>query len=358
MLQALLGCSHPCSCPQAQPHPSSRGNPDPGRYVISLARPLYGSGAWQCCTSPCHPCAQLFLGGSVSMVKALMRHAGLIICHLSIYLCMYLSSIYFCVYHLFICHLSIIYLSVYLSSSTYISTTYQLYKFLYLSYIYISIICLLMYLPPIDYISIIMSIIYQLLYPFIYLLTCLSSIIMCVCIYLCVCHPCVDVSVCEHATLIQSCPTLCGPMACSPPVFSVPGILQARILEWVAMPSSRGSSRPRGQTRVSCGSFIADGFFTAQPPGKPTYVPTTYQLSPFLYFSCIYKSIIYLLTYLSSIYAGFKLCCRPDCLPPAWPWSVFRPRCLKSLLLCGFSMGASSCPHCPVHVLGHLSSGE
>ena len=76
------------------------------------------------------------------------------------------------------------------------------------------------------------------------------------------------------------------------------------------MPSSRGSSRSRGQTCVSCGSFIAGGFFTAQPPGKPTYVSTTYQLSPFLYFSCIYKLIIYLLTYLSSVYAGFKLCCR------------------------------------------------
>ena len=38
----------------------------------------------------------------------------------------------------------------------------------------------------------------------------------------------------------QSCPTLCDLMDCTPPVSSVPGILQARILEWVAMPSSRG----------------------------------------------------------------------------------------------------------------------
>ena len=42
----------------------------------------------------------------------------------------------------------------------------------------------------------------------------------------------------------QSCPTLCGPVDCSPPGFSVRGILQARILEWVAIPFSRGSSRP------------------------------------------------------------------------------------------------------------------
>ena len=55
---------------------------------------------------------------------------------------------------------------------------------------------------------------------------------------------------------LQSCPTLCNPMACSPPGFSVHGILQARILEWVAMPSSRGSSWSRDQTQASCISYI------------------------------------------------------------------------------------------------------
>ena len=53
-------------------------------------------------------------------------------------------------------------------------------------------------------------------------------------------------------------PILCDPMDCSPPGFSVHGILQTRILEWVAMPSSRGSSQPRDQIQVSC---TADGFF-------------------------------------------------------------------------------------------------
>ena len=48
----------------------------------------------------------------------------------------------------------------------------------------------------------------------------------------------------------QLCPTLCYPMDCSP-VSSVHGILQARILEWVAIPCSRGSSQPRDQTQVS-----------------------------------------------------------------------------------------------------------
>ena len=48
--------------------------------------------------------------------------------------------------------------------------------------------------------------------------------------------------VCVCAKLLQSCPTLCDPMDCNPPGSSVRGILQARILECVAMPSSRGSS--------------------------------------------------------------------------------------------------------------------
>ena len=52
---------------------------------------------------------------------------------------------------------------------------------------------------------------------------------------------------------------LCGPMDCSLPGFSVQGILQARVLECVAFPSSRGSSQPRDQTQVS---RIAGRFFT------------------------------------------------------------------------------------------------
>ena len=43
----------------------------------------------------------------------------------------------------------------------------------------------------------------------------------------------------------QSCPTLCDPMNCSLPSSSVHGILQARILEWIAIPFSRGTSQPR-----------------------------------------------------------------------------------------------------------------
>ena len=50
----------------------------------------------------------------------------------------------------------------------------------------------------------------------------------------------------------------CKPMVCSPPGSSVHGILQVRILEWVAISFSRGPSQPRDQTQVS---WIADGFF-------------------------------------------------------------------------------------------------
>ena len=63
------------------------------------------------------------------------------------------------------------------------------------------------------------------------------------------------------AKSLQLCPTLCNPMDCHLPGFSVHGILQARILEWIAIPFSRGTSQPRDQTLVSC---IAGKFFTVR----------------------------------------------------------------------------------------------
>ena len=59
-----------------------------------------------------------------------------------------------------------------------------------------------------------------------------------------------------HAKSLQSRSTLCNTMNCSPPGSSVHGILQARILEWVALLSSRGSSQPRDQTYTSYVSYI------------------------------------------------------------------------------------------------------
>ena len=57
----------------------------------------------------------------------------------------------------------------------------------------------------------------------------------------------------------QLCPTLCNSMDYNPPYSSVHGILQARMLEWIAIPFSRGSSQLRDQNWVSC---IAGRFFT------------------------------------------------------------------------------------------------
>ena len=61
----------------------------------------------------------------------------------------------------------------------------------------------------------------------------------------------VDMYECEKSEVIQSCPTLCDPMDCSPPGSSIHGIFQARVLEWVAISCSRGSSWPRDRTWVS-----------------------------------------------------------------------------------------------------------
>ena len=61
----------------------------------------------------------------------------------------------------------------------------------------------------------------------------------------------VILSAAAAAKSLQLYPTLCHPAGCSPPGSSVHGILQARMLEWVPMPSSRGSSRLRNWTHIS-----------------------------------------------------------------------------------------------------------
>ena len=71
----------------------------------------------------------------------------------------------------------------------------------------------------------------------------------------------------EWVIVAQSCSTLCDPMNSSPPSSSVYGILQARILEWVAIFFSRGSSWPRNRTWVS--EWQADSLSSGSP-GKPT----------------------------------------------------------------------------------------
>ena len=84
------------------------------------------------------------------------------------------------------------------------------------------------------------------------------------------------------AKSLQSYPTLCDPIDGGPPGSPVPGILQARTLEWVAIHLSRGSSQPRDWIQVSC---IAGRIFTSEPPGKP------HQVIQWLEFSLKYKII-------------------------------------------------------------------
>ena len=74
---------------------------------------------------------------------------------------------------------------------------------------------------------------------------------------------CVCASVCA-----QLCPTLCDPMDYGPPGTSFHGILQERILEWVAISFSRGSSQPRDRTCVSCISCLGRQIVYHCAPGK------------------------------------------------------------------------------------------
>ena len=67
---------------------------------------------------------------------------------------------------------------------------------------------------------------------------------------------------CIVCVCAQSCPTVCDPMDCSLPGSSVPGFLQAKILEWVPISYSRGSFRPRDQTQVIGSPTSAGRFFT------------------------------------------------------------------------------------------------
>ena len=72
----------------------------------------------------------------------------------------------------------------------------------------------------------------------------------------------------SESEVAQSCLTLCDPMDCSLPGSSVHGIFQARVLEWVAISFSRGSSQPRDRTQVS---LIAGRCFTFRATISWTY---------------------------------------------------------------------------------------
>ena len=76
---------------------------------------------------------------------------------------------------------------------------------------------------------------------------------------------------------LQSCPNLCDPMDCSPPGSSIRGVLQARILKWVAMPTFRGIFLPRDQIKSHpCCLRWQVGSLLLAPPGKPYYSTVLY----------------------------------------------------------------------------------
>ena len=75
----------------------------------------------------------------------------------------------------------------------------------------------------------------------------------------------------QHFSGFCHVPLFHDPMDCSLPGSSVHGILPAKILEGVAISSSRGSSWPRHLTRIFCSSCLGSGFFTTEPHGKPCY---------------------------------------------------------------------------------------
>jgi len=111
---------------------------------------------------------------------------------------------------------------------------------------------------------------------------------------------------CVCAKSLQSCPTLCDPVDCSLPDSSVHRILQAKILEWVAISFSRGSSKPRDQTHISMFPALAGRFFTTSA--------TEYYIN---------NRILVILSLLSDTYVCTQslqscptLCDTMDCSPP------------------------------------------
>ena len=83
---------------------------------------------------------------------------------------------------------------------------------------------------------------------------------------------CVHAHARVHAKLLWLCPVLCNPVDCSLPGSPVHGILQARILEWVAISSSRGGlPNPGIKPMFPASPVLAGRFFTTVPSGKPSY---------------------------------------------------------------------------------------
>ena len=131
------------------------------------------------------------------------------------------------------------------------------------------------------------------------------------------------------------CVTLCDSMDWSTPGSPVHGILQGRILEWVAIHFSRGSSRPRNRTRVSCEPALQVDSFDTEPLGKPrrallktqpTRTVISFQMAcPSPCFLRIWRFTLWRLTAMFHIGDhSLRLL-----LTPCWFLSDFRPRVLR-----------------------------
>ena len=125
---------------------------------------------------------------------------------------------------------------------------------------------------------------------------------------------------------VQSCLILCDPMDCRLPGFSVHGIFQARVLEWVAISFSRGSSQPRDQTSISCIFCI----------GRQILFP----LCHLVIYACIYFTICIYIKSLSSLKQTrmcvliaqwcLTVCNAIDCSPPGfYIRGIFQARILE-----------------------------
>ena len=106
---------------------------------------------------------------------------------------------------------------------------------------------------------------------------------LCVCVY-------VHIYACVHAKSLQLCLTLDDPMDWSPPGTSVHEILQARVSEWVSMPSCRGSSWPRDWTTSLMSHTLADGFFTSDTWKSCTHTHTHTHTHTMEYYSVVKRS--------------------------------------------------------------------
>ena len=114
--------------------------------------------------------------------------------------------------------------------------------------------------------------------------------------------------VCVHSKSLQSCPTLCDPIDCRPPDSSVFGILQVRLLEWVAISFSRRLSQPREWTCVSCSSCTAGSFFTIELWGSLTHTHIyTHTRVCMCVYVCVYVCVC-LYVYIKHVYTHAHTC--------------------------------------------------